>query len=80
MHGSLKLDTIYLLDISTSLVIVFSIIQSSGCIYNYGVTVWEVFSSGRTPYPGVDPMSMVALLREGKRLECSQNTACSTDM
>ncbi len=42
--------------------------------WSYGVTVREVFNDG---HPGVDPMSLVALLREGKRLEPPQNTACS---
>ncbi len=53
----------------------FPIIQ-----WSYGMTVLEVFSSGRTPYPGVDPMSLVTLLREGKRLEPPQNIACTTEM
>ncbi len=48
--------------------------------WSYGVTVWEVFSGGRTPYAGVDPTSLVALLRKGKRLEPPQNTACSAEM
>ncbi len=45
----------------------------------YGVTMWEGFSGGQTPNPGMDPMSLVVLLREGKRLEPPQNTAYSTD-
>ncbi|XP_064395865.1 fibroblast growth factor receptor-like [Halichondria panicea] len=52
---------------------------SSGCMYIYGVTVWEVFSSGRTPYPGVDPMSMVALLREGKNCLLNRSNGLADD-
>ncbi len=48
--------------------------------WSYGVTVWEVFNGGRTPYPAVDPHSLIQLLGEGRRLERPLNTACATEM
>ena len=42
--------------------------------------MWEVFSGGRTPYPAIDPMSLIKLLREGRRLERPDNAACATEM
>ena len=48
--------------------------------WSYGVTVWEVFNGGRTPYPAVDPLSLIQLLGEGRRLERPLTAACATEM
>ncbi len=48
--------------------------------WSYGVTVWEVFNGGRTPYAAVDPLSLIRLLEEGRRLERPLNAACATEM
>ena len=41
---------------------------------------WEVFSVGKTPYPGLDPVGVVELLDTGGRLHCPHNEACSQEM
>ena len=48
--------------------------------WSFGVTCWEIFSGGKTPYPGVDPLSLVQLLENGRRLEKPLNAACSDTM
>ncbi len=48
--------------------------------WSYGVTCWEVFSGGKTPYPGVHPASLTRMLEGGYRLEQPNNTACPADM
>ena len=48
--------------------------------WSFGVTCWEVFSAGKIPYGGVDPLTMVELLESGKRLNKPSNTACSEEM
>jgi len=44
------------------------------------VTCWELFTGGRNPYPGVDPVSLPNLLENGHRLDKPNNAACSEEM
>ena len=53
----------------------FSLLQ-----WSFGVTCWEVFSLGKTPYPGVDPFTLIKSLEKGQRLEKPFNTACSSEV
>ena len=48
--------------------------------WSFGVTCWEVFSLGRSPYPGVDPFTLVKYLEEGKRLDKPNNAACTNNV
>ena len=48
--------------------------------WSFGVTCWEVFSAGKIPYGGVDPLTMIQLLESGRRLDKPSNTACSEEM
>ena len=51
-----------------------------GIQWSFGVTCWEVFSLGKTPYPGVDPFTLIKYLERGERLDKPLNAACSQDM
>ena len=42
--------------------------------------MWEVFSLGQMPYPGLSPVEVVEFLDEGSRLSKPSNTACSEEM
>ena len=46
----------------------------------YGVTCWEVFTGGKTPYPGVHPLELSRQLETGYRMEKPLNAACTEDM
>ena len=48
--------------------------------WSFGVTMWEIFSGGRSPYPGVDPFTLIRFLNEGGRLDKPANAACSHEM
>ena len=39
-----------------------------------------MFSLGKTPYPGLDPVGVVELLDTGGRLHRPYNGACSEEM
>ena len=42
--------------------------------------MWEIFSAGKNPYPGVDPFTLIKYLDNGERLEKPANAACSQEM
>ena len=46
--------------------------------WSYGVTCWEIFSLGRIPYPAMDNVNIIGLLKSGKRLE--QPELCPSKM
>ena len=48
--------------------------------WSFGITMWEIFSAGRTPYPGVDPFTLIKYLDDGGRLDKPTNVAFSQEM
>ena len=59
------------------------IIISFHCVHvqwSYGVTMWEIFSGGKSPYPATDPVSLIQMLERGERLPKPYNVACSDNM
>ena len=54
------------------------------CLYSqqwsYGVTMWEIFSGGKAPYPGIDPLTLMQSLEQGHRMPQPYNTACTEEM
>ena len=46
----------------------------------FGVTMWEIFTCGRTPYSGVPAMSLLKTLKRGERLEKPDNKALNEEM
>ena len=48
--------------------------------WSYGVTMWEIFSGGKAPYPGTDPLTLMQSLEQGHRMPQPYNTACTEEM
>ena len=69
-----------MLDFPRSGDILFNYITTIHVQWSFGVTCWEVFSLGKSPYPGMDPLGVVRYLEGGKRLERPLNAACSEKM
>ncbi|KAJ8038849.1 Myoblast growth factor receptor egl-15 [Holothuria leucospilota] len=54
------------------------ICSSEGDVWSYGVVLYEVFTLGGTPYPGIAGRLLVAQLKEGFRME--QPEGCPDDI
>ena len=48
--------------------------------WSYGVTMWEIFSGGKGPFPGTDPLTLMQRLEEGERMPKPYNAACTDEM
>ena len=48
--------------------------------WSFGITCWEVFSAGKTPYPGIHPLKTINMVDEGYRMEKPKNEACDNKM
>uniref|UniRef100_A0A674NLK4 receptor protein-tyrosine kinase n=1 Tax=Takifugu rubripes TaxID=31033 RepID=A0A674NLK4_TAKRU len=46
-----------------------SIYTTKSDVWSFGVTMWEIVSRGRTPYPGVQNSELLDLLQSGDRLK-----------
>ena len=42
--------------------------------------MWEIFSGGKAPYPGINPTSVIQELEKGYRMPKPYNFACSNEM
>ena len=42
--------------------------------------MWEIFSGGKAPYPGTDPLTLMQYLETGQRMSKPYNTACTDEM
>ncbi|XP_019860447.1 PREDICTED: tyrosine-protein kinase receptor UFO-like [Amphimedon queenslandica] len=58
----------------------YGIFSEKSDMWSYGILCWEVFSAGKIPYPGIDPIGLVELLDGGQRLSCPHNEICSEDI
>ena len=48
--------------------------------WSYGVVMWEVFSGGKAPFPGTDPLTLMQWLETGQRMPKPNNAACTDEM
>ncbi|CAI8031474.1 Deleted in malignant brain tumors 1 protein, partial [Geodia barretti] len=49
-------------------------------VWSYGVTMWEVFSGGKAPYPATDLLTLMQSLEQGHPMPQPYNAACSEEI
>ena len=78
-HFSEKSDVVHsythIIVVATEHIFSLSVLQ-----WSYGVTMWEIFSGGKAPYPGTDPLTLTQSLEKGQHLLQPYNTACNEEM
>ena len=42
--------------------------------------MWEIFSGGKSPYPGTNQLTLIQMLEEGDRMPKPYNAACTDEM
>ena len=42
--------------------------------------MWEIFSGGKTPYPGMDAHTVIEFLEAGNKMNKPTNAACPDEM
>ena len=43
--------------------------ECSQLLRSFGIVLWEMFSLGKNPYPGVSPADVYSMLQRGERME-----------
>ena len=53
---------------------------ATGIQWSFGVTLWEVYSGGKLPYPGMTSPALIRHVASGERLSKPENVACSDEV